>query len=220
MIKAIIFDFDGVIAESLDVKTKAFAELFQNESKNARRKIVDYHLRNLGVSRYEKFRHIYKKILKRPLSQNEFRIICAKFSGLVRDNVVAAAYVKGAKQFLQRYAHGYRCFLLSATPKEELGQIIRERKIRRFFKAVYGAPDDKPVIVRKILAEEKAKPEEVVYIGDSLSDYRAARANSVPFIARIKKEAGIFKNIHCLKIGDLSRLQDRLKILSKDTVNN
>ena len=29
MIKAIIFDFDGVIAESVDIKTEAFAELYK-----------------------------------------------------------------------------------------------------------------------------------------------------------------------------------------------
>lgn len=220
MIKVVIFDFDGVIAESLDIKTKAFAELFQKENKNARRKIVDYHLRNLGVSRYEKFKHIYTKILKRPLGKNEFKMLCAEFSGLVRDKVIAAAYVKGAKEFLQRYAHRYRCFVLSATPKQELGQIIRERKIRHFFKAVYGTPDDKPVIVRKILAEEKARPKEAVYIGDSLSDYRAARANSVRFIARIKGKGGIFRNINCPKIRDLTRLQEKLRIISEDIGNN
>ncbi|GAF78578.1 unnamed protein product, partial [marine sediment metagenome] len=30
MIKAIIFDFDGVIVESSDIKTEAFRELFQD----------------------------------------------------------------------------------------------------------------------------------------------------------------------------------------------
>ena len=29
MIKALIFDFDGVLAESVDVKTKAFLNLFK-----------------------------------------------------------------------------------------------------------------------------------------------------------------------------------------------
>lgn len=220
MISAIIFDFDGVIVESLNVKTKAFTELFHNENKDVRRKIVDYHLRNLGVSRYDKFRHIYKKILKRTLSNDEFKILCAEFSSLVMNKVVAAVYVKGAKEFLQRYGHRYRCFVLSATPKQELDQIIRERKIRHFFKAVYGAPDNKSVIVRKILAEEKIGPKEAAYIGDALSDYRAARVNSVFFIARIKGEAAVFKNINCPKIRDLTRLQDRLRIISKDTGNN
>ncbi len=28
MIKAILFDFDGVILESMDIKTKAFSKLF------------------------------------------------------------------------------------------------------------------------------------------------------------------------------------------------
>lgn len=31
MIKVVFFDFDGVIVESVDIKTKAFAKLFEKE---------------------------------------------------------------------------------------------------------------------------------------------------------------------------------------------
>lgn len=43
-----IFDFDGVIVESADIKTNAFAELFEREGKDAEEKVVEYHLKNAG----------------------------------------------------------------------------------------------------------------------------------------------------------------------------
>ena len=89
MIRAIAFDFDGVLVESVEVKTRAFARLFNTEGPDAVRKILDYHLENGGVSRFEKFKTIYRSILKRPLSEEQFRSLCERFSELVVDEVVA-----------------------------------------------------------------------------------------------------------------------------------
>jgi len=69
MIKAIIFDFDGVLVESVDIKTKAFAGLFEHEGDSIVRRVVAYHIKNAGVSRFEKFRHIYKEMLDRELTE-------------------------------------------------------------------------------------------------------------------------------------------------------
>ena len=55
MIKAIIFDFDGVIAESVNVKTEAFASLYEPYGKDVVNKVEQHHLANGGVSRFEKF---------------------------------------------------------------------------------------------------------------------------------------------------------------------
>lgn len=220
MIKAILFDFDGVIVESVDIKTKAFARLFKNEGRSVSRQIVDYHLHNLGVSRYKKFRNIYKAILKRSLSNIKFKMLCAKFSRLVMENVIDAPYVKGAKEFLRRYSGSYKCFLLSATPKQELFRIIKRRKIRHFFKAIYGAPAEKSAIIKNILTKENIKAKYAVYLGDSLSDYTAAKENSVRFIARVKGNRDVFKSINCIKIKDLRGLQNKIKILARRAKNN
>ena len=38
-IKAIIFDFDGVLVESVNVKGDAFVALYENESKEIQKKV-------------------------------------------------------------------------------------------------------------------------------------------------------------------------------------
>jgi hypothetical protein len=68
MIKAIIFDFDGVITESVGVKTEAFKKLFCKHPKHIG-KIIKLHLSHGGLSRFVKFEMIYSDILKRPLSK-------------------------------------------------------------------------------------------------------------------------------------------------------
>ena len=58
-IHAIVFDFDGVLAESIDVKTRAYALLFRDEGEEVVRKVIDFHLKNGGVSRFKKIRFDY-----------------------------------------------------------------------------------------------------------------------------------------------------------------
>ncbi|HXW99392.1 MAG TPA: HAD family hydrolase, partial [Methanomicrobiales archaeon] len=67
----LILDFDGVVLESVGVKTAAFRTLFSFVPAHVD-KIVEYHRRNTGVSRFDKFRYIYREILKDPLSEEQF----------------------------------------------------------------------------------------------------------------------------------------------------
>ena len=62
-IKAIIFDYDGVIAESVNVKTEAFAEMYKPYGESILKKVVSHHEANGGISRFEKFR-IYHNLCK------------------------------------------------------------------------------------------------------------------------------------------------------------
>ena len=213
MIKVIFFDFDGVIVESVDIKTNAFAKLFEREGDNIIKKVVKYHLENTGVSRYEKFRYIYDEILKRPLNDSEFNVLCSKFATLVVDNVLKAPYVKGAKEFLENCASKYECFVTSATPQRELKDIIQKRDLNRFFKSIYGTPTKKSDAVRDVLVSEKIDNNVAVYVGDALSDYKAAMDNSVHFISRINNNETIFAGIDCLKIKDLTNLKTILDLM-------
>ena len=206
MINTIFFDFDGVIVESVDIKTKAFVRLFERESEDVVKKVVEYHLNNTGISRYEKFKYIYKEILNRSLDNDEFQRLCGKFAGLVMEAVVLAPYVKGAKEFLENFVSKYRFFVVTATPQEEIDVIIRRRAINHFFKATYGAPTKKSDAVKYTLSKLQIKSNNTVYVGDAMSDYIAAKDNSVNFVARINNNEFIFKDIDCVKIKDLTGL--------------
>ena len=211
MIEIIFFDFDGVIVESVDIKTAAFARLFEGEGETIVKKVVAYHLDNGGVSRYDKFRHIYRRILARPLREKEFKKLCDDFAGLVADNVAAAPYVKGAMEFLKTFAPKYRFFVLSATPQEEIEKIVERKGITHLFRGVYGAPNKKADAVKEILSREKVRPADSLYVGDAMSDYAAARENGVRFIARVRRDDPVFNDTDCLKIEDLARLESLIE---------
>lgn len=215
MVRAVFLDFDGVIAESVDIKTVAFQKLFEDEGPDVMAQVRDYHLSHGGVSRFDKFRYFYAGILKRPLSEEIFQDLCNRFSRLVIDEVVNSPYVPGAREFIEEYAQRCALFVTSATPQGEIEEIMQRRKLDHFFKKIYGAPFSKSDAVKEVLESEKISPREAVYIGDAFSDYEAAECNGVPFIARIsnKEAEAVFHDISCAKVSDLTCVREIVKTL-------
>ena len=180
MINTIFFDFDGVIVESVDIKTKAFVRLFERESEDVVKKVVEYHLNNTGVSRYEKFKYIYKEILNHALCDAEFQMLCDKFASLVLDAVVLAPYVKGAKEFLENFVSKYRFFVVTATPQEEIDVII-QRRVLSASSEQYMALQRRNQM-RLETFSKRINPCDTIYIGDAMIDFNAAKDNFVRFI--------------------------------------
>ena len=185
-LKAVFFDFDGVILESADIKTAAFAALFDGFPKH-RSRILAYHLGNAGLSRFKKFDHIYRNILKRPLPPSERRRLGAAFSRLVLEKVLASPAVAGAGELLRRYGPRLRLFVLSGTPQAELRRIVKRRGFSDFFRGVYGSPRTKEDLLTSLLRRHRLSPAETAYVGDAMSDFRAASSRDIPFVGRVPR---------------------------------
>ena len=182
--RAVFLDFDGVVLESADIKTDAFGWLFRGEP--SRRAIVEYHRRNAGVSRFVKFAHIHRAILKKPYGSAERRRLGAAFARYVRGRVLAAPFVSGARRFLARPGPRIKLFIVSGTPTAELRDIVRRRGLARRFVAVVGSPPDKATALRRLLRRHRLRPAETLYVGDALNDHRAAVRCGVRFLGRVK----------------------------------
>jgi len=212
MIKAIIFDFDGVIVESVNVKTEAFAEIYRPYGKDVAQKVVEHHLANGGVSRFEKFRLYHKEFLGIDLTKKEVEDLAKKFSNLVLEKVIGAPYVKGAYAFISRQNSNFDLFISSGTPRDEMLTILKAKGLLIFFKAVYGSPEKKDEHVQKIMNRNNYKRSEVVFVGDAPSDRNAAKNNKIHFVARISKNNNL-KN-EKLTVNNISEFDNMLKTRS------
>ena len=211
MIKAIIFDFDGVIAESVQVKTDAFTEIYRPYGQDVVRKVVEHHKVHGGVSRFEKFKLYHKEFLGIDLTEQEIKEIAKKFSNLVVDKVISAPYVKGAYEFISKQYKVFDLFVSSATPRDEILKIVKARGLLKFFKGVYGSPEKKDEHVHKIMNRNNYNKSELVFVGDASSDRDAARVNNIGFIARIES------NESCL-LDEKNRIND-LRSLEMTIIN-
>jgi len=183
-LRAVVFDFDGIILESVDVKTRAFVALFADWPQHAD-EIRRLHLDNAGMPRYEKFERIHRDILGLPLDEEESARLGREFGALIRAEMLSCDFVAGAPELLERLAASYPLYVASATPEGEMREIVRERGLDRFFTEVYGSPASKAEILSRILSENDLEPGEIVFVGDALSDYSAARKVGAAFVARV-----------------------------------
>lgn len=210
MVRAIIFDFDGVIIESFDIKTEAFRELFKTYPEHVD-KIVEYHQQNGGVSRYKKFKCIYSEILKQPLDEETLKELGEKFSGMVVEEVKKCPYVPGAPEFIRKRSKNLKLFIASGTPEDELRSIVASRGLSEHFKGIYGSPATKSEIIQGILSRENMEKEDTVFIGDTITDYREASKAGVPFIARINSLSdNPLLELDVLKFHDFYELNSRI----------
>ena len=179
--EAFFFDFDGGLADSVEVKTRAFAKLFEPHGPEVVSQVVQHHRRHGGMTRVEKFRHYYSEYLEKNLNDEEMADLCRRFSELVVDEVVAAPEIRGAGEFLKRWCLRLPCFVVSATPEEEIREIVQRRGMIGYFKEVLGAPAGKEENLRTLLNRYELDPSVCCFFGDAGSDYRAAVACGIDF---------------------------------------
>lgn len=181
--KYLLFDFDGVLAESVDIKTEAFRKMYLSYGDDFAQRVVDFHEANGGVSRYEKFKIINGDWLDEEITPKKIEELANIFSGLVVEGVVNAPEVPGAKEFLDSSSQ-YIKFIITGTPTIEIKPILKKRGMVQYFKEAFGSPEKKGFWVQHILKTENISAEECVFIGDALADYNAAIENDIDFILR------------------------------------
>lgn len=214
-IKAIIFDFDGVIAESMNMKADAFAHVFRGQPEDIMQKIITLHLNQGGLSRYEKFRIIYRDYLNKSLDKHEEERLGQEFGDFCFEKSIKVPYVNGVEDFIKNNYQNYMFFIASGTPHKEINKVVDGRELRKFFRGVWGSPRSKGELTKMILKEYNLKKDEVVFVGDAPTDYQGAKEAGVKFIARIPPkghnpfQSDEFKIDY--KIEDLTTLNERLK---------
>ena len=180
--EAIFFDFDGVLADSVNVKTQAFRSLYADYNHEIQDAVVNYHLKHGGMSRYEKIRYYESELLHDPPSDERVTILSNRFSELVKEAVVASQEIDGASEVLRRFSSFIPLFIVSGTPEDELQDIVKRRGIRHHFQAVRGSPTQKQDLVNELLTNFDVTPKNCVLIGDSMTDFEAAAAHDIEFI--------------------------------------
>lgn len=210
-LRAVAFDFDGVILESGSIKQQAFLDLFADHPGLAPH-ILAHHRQHLGVSRFDKIAWIHRELLGRPLSPEQLAEEGRRYSDLVLHQVLTCPLVAGAEELLQSLRGRLLTFVVSATPQRELELIVARRGLAPYFGELRGAPGAKADILRDLLLRHELAPQELLMIGDGWSDYQAAGAAGVGFVLRhTAEQEELFRDVRVERVRDMTELGPRLE---------
>jgi len=211
MIKCVVFDFDGTLVKSNEIKRRVFYEvtedivdavpvldeLFSVPDSGDRYNIFDLLIKNLklvqevGVNA-SYLSSLYTKICEHRIS--EAPEVCGAFNALRELKKIKV-----------------KMFVSSATPTNTLQRIIGMRGWSELFDGIMGSPDSKEDHLKSILFSNNYSLSEVVYIGDSEVDQKAALLIGCKFIG-IGKNWNRFDSRPLVLLDTLEKLIKELKL--------
>ena len=180
----ILFDFDGVLVESNEIRFNGFKKLFKGYPRSQVEQLVEYAKANGGVSRYKKIEFFFNTIRKEPVSSKSVNHWANQFSELVTKDILEARPVEGSLEFLEKYFNQFDFAIVSGSDQRELREVCKGRGIDSFFKIILGSPTEKQDNIAALLSDFKWARSKSVYIGDSNNDLEAAKTNDIDFIGR------------------------------------
>ncbi|MDR1776322.1 MAG: HAD hydrolase-like protein [Desulfovibrio sp.] len=182
-IQCLVFDCDGVILDSVPIKTRAFARLAEPYGEQARDRLVMYHAAHGGVSRYKKFEWFFREVLGQditPEQSDEWGRLFAKYA---LDEVRVCDLIPGVQDVLDAWRGRLPLYVCSGAPQEELDFVFRQRHLDVYFKGIHGSPPAKAPLLAEIVKTTALLSQNVLMVGDSVTDRDAAEYAGTRFYA-------------------------------------
>ena len=209
---SLIFDCDGVVLNSNNVKTQAFRKVCTQYSQQATDELIKYHQENGGISRYVKFKYFLDQILPKYSLSKEIPAIeklLEDYSQEAYSGLLNSSIAKGLKELRKKFTY-QKWFIISGGDQSELRQLFEERRLSKFFNGgIFGSPDTKEEIIKREIQESNLT-NPILFLGDSRADHLAAKAYGIDFIFLSSWTDFSQYNEYCMhnNIKMLSQLED------------
>ncbi len=167
-IKAVIFDYDGVIMDSFASVFEAYKKICESLKISCPNNIDDFRNiygynyldlhRNLGIK--DDDTDYVQEVFKREIVESQHKIF------------------PGISEVLNSLSDKYDLFLVTASHSDEVFKKLKIFDLERFFRKIYCGADKnirKKDLINELLKENNYSTEDVISIGDRLIDYDVAK---------------------------------------------
>jgi len=207
--ETILMDCDGVILDSNKIKSEAFYQIALDFGHKNASRLVSINKEYGGISRFKKISMFVNNVLK---IDDNFLIekLVKKFGDICVSKLINSNFTPNLIDFLKSIKHK-SCFVVSGGYQPELRFIFEEKGLTKYFNGIYGSPETKKDIA-EMLRDDILIASPCVFIGDSKSDYLAAKVIEADFIfmtefTEFKEYKKFFKDkeiISVKNLGDIS----------------
>ena len=195
----IIFDFDGVILDSNNVKTIAFKNISKRFGEGKSLALVNYHIKNGGVSRFIKIKWFVENVLKNK-NEDLIRNLVEEYGNEVSKSLESCSFRTDLFE-LKKKLKDTQWSIASGGKQDEIINLLKKKLLLEIFdNGIYGSPTPKMEIVKNTINNAEPNEENKFFlIGDSFYDYVCAKENGIKFIfasdwSDIKKPKDLFKD--------------------------
>ncbi|VAV83963.1 hypothetical protein MNBD_DELTA01-1643, partial [hydrothermal vent metagenome] len=210
MIKVIVFDFDGTIVDSNQLKYDAFFDIFPQDDRwqGIVKDVLDEFRERTRGFIVEQVLRDYETRTSSKIDgfQEQADSYVKKYGEAVESGAIRCEEISGAKKTLETLSVDYPLYINSATQIDSLERIIEARALSPFFRRIYGAPELKSTNLTTIFLLERVSAREVLVVGDGYSDLESAREHGCEFIG-IRNEFNRFNVRDLVILDDLEGLK-------------
>ena len=222
MLKCVVFDFDGTLVDSNDIKRETFFAVARpwDSSDAVVAEVFDLWP---AADRYKKTYKIAEGLISKGLLSKSSSVqewasrLANEYTAQCESAIASCAEMADATQTLNELNEkGYLLFVNSATPVEPLQVLLELRDWAHFFQCVYGAEASKADNLRDISSRTGTKPLEIVHIGDQPDDLQATKQFGCHFVAMADGDSRPVANASALVVQKLSELPRLLTKLNQE----
>ena len=178
-----VFDCDGVILDSNEVKSDGFRVALDGYPADKVEALLDFHRQHGGVSRYVKFEYFFRDLLGRDDIDGLVEESVKRFEQLIGAGLMTCPEIPGARIMLDWFnGIGTPCVMISGAAQVELRDVLERRGLASYFEGIYGSPPTKMEQLENLYEERELPISNAVFFGDSSTDLEAAMAFGIDFV--------------------------------------
>ena len=176
MLKVIIFDFDGTLADTIDILLNITNRLSTEFGFKSATKEELAQLSNL--TSWQILRYSGISIFKFPL-------LIRKLKAELRNEIPNIQLFPGIKEVLLELKKlGFQLGIITSNSRENVLASLEINGLQGIFTFIYsGSTFGKHKVIKRWLKKERINAEEVIYVGDETRDIDAAKKTGIKIIA-------------------------------------